>query len=85
MTEVLVASIELHHQLSSDLPEHVVHPHECYRLGRPMCACVPVQVKPGSTVAVFGLGAVGLAVIERAKKVGCRHMGAELWVCSTCQ
>ena len=29
------------------------------------------QVKPGSTVAVFGIGAVGLAVIERAKKV--RH------------
>jgi len=28
-------------------------------------------VKPGSTVAVFGIGAVGLAVIERAKKV--RH------------
>lgn len=26
-------------------------------------------MKPGSTVAVFGMGAVGLAVIERAKKV----------------
>lgn len=28
------------------------------------------QVKPGSSVAVFGLGAVGLAVIEAAKKAG---------------
>ncbi len=28
------------------------------------------KVKPGSTVAVFGLGAVGLAVIEAAKRAG---------------
>lgn len=28
------------------------------------------KVKPGTTVAVFGLGAVGLAVIEAAQKAG---------------
>lgn len=28
------------------------------------------QVKPGTSVAVFGVGAVGLAVIEAAKKAG---------------
>lgn len=28
------------------------------------------KVKPGSSVAVFGLGAVGLAVIEAAKRAG---------------
>eukprot|EP00200_Dunaliella_tertiolecta_P005609 CAMPEP_0202351294 /NCGR_PEP_ID=MMETSP1126-20121109/8000_1 /ASSEMBLY_ACC=CAM_ASM_000457 /TAXON_ID=3047 /ORGANISM="Dunaliella tertiolecta, Strain CCMP1320" /LENGTH=382 /DNA_ID=CAMNT_0048943389 /DNA_START=151 /DNA_END=1299 /DNA_ORIENTATION=+ len=34
------------------------------------------KVKPGSTVAVFGLGAVGLAVIERAKKAGASRIFA---------
>jgi Zn-dependent alcohol dehydrogenase len=28
------------------------------------------KVQPGSSVAVFGLGAVGLAVIEAAKRAG---------------
>ena len=28
------------------------------------------KVQPGTTVAVFGLGAVGLAVIEAAKRAG---------------
>ncbi len=32
------------------------------------------KVTPGSTVAVFGLGAVGLAVIEAAKKAGACHV-----------
>jgi len=34
------------------------------------------RVKPGTTVAVFGLGAVGLAVIEAAKKAGATRIFA---------
>lgn len=34
------------------------------------------KVKPGSSVAVFGLGAVGLAVIEAAKKAGASRIFA---------
>jgi S-(hydroxymethyl)glutathione dehydrogenase/alcohol dehydrogenase len=33
------------------------------------------KVKPGSSVAVFGLGAVGLAVIEAAVKAGASRCG----------
>ena len=32
------------------------------------------KVQPGSSVAVFGLGAVGLAVIEAAKRAGAEHI-----------
>lgn len=32
------------------------------------------KIKPGSTVAVFGLGAVGLAVIQAAKLAGCSYI-----------
>ena len=32
------------------------------------------NVQPGTSVAVFGLGAVGLAVIEAAKKAGAAHI-----------
>lgn len=34
------------------------------------------RVHAGSSVAVFGLGAVGLAVIEAAKKAGAEHIFA---------
>lgn len=34
------------------------------------------KVKPGSSVAVFGLGAVGLAVIEAAKRAGAARIFA---------
>ncbi|KAG1665416.1 hypothetical protein FOA52_005758 [Chlamydomonas sp. UWO 241] len=34
------------------------------------------KVKPGSSVAVFGLGAIGLAVIEAAKKAGATRIFA---------
>lgn len=37
------------------------------------------KVKPDSSVAVFGLGAVGLAVIEAAKRAGAaRIIGVDL-------
>lgn len=32
------------------------------------------QVEPGSTVAVWGLGAVGLAVMLAAKQAGCSRI-----------
>lgn len=44
--------------------------------------CLPPQVKPGTTVAVFGLGAVGLAVIEAAKKV--RGGVSRVWCVRVC-
>lgn len=34
------------------------------------------NVKPGSSVAIFGLGAVGLSVIEAAVKAGAKHVCA---------
>lgn len=34
------------------------------------------QVQPGTSVAVFGLGAVGLAVIEAAKRAGASRIFA---------
>jgi len=34
------------------------------------------KVEPGSSVAVFGLGAVGLAVIQAAKSAGARRIFA---------
>lgn len=34
------------------------------------------KVQPGTTVAVFGLGAVGLAVIEAAKRAGASRIFA---------
>ena len=34
------------------------------------------QVAPGSSVAVFGLGAVGLAVVEAAKRAGAARIFA---------
>ena len=34
------------------------------------------QVKPGTSVAVFGLGAVGLAVVEAAKRAGATRIFA---------
>lgn len=36
------------------------------------------KIKPGTTVAVFGLGTVGLAVVEAAKKAGAKKVG--VWV-----
>ncbi len=33
------------------------------------------KIKPGTTVAVFGLGTVGLAVVEAAKKAGAKKVG----------
>lgn len=42
------------------------------------------KVTPGSSVAVFGLGAVGLAVIEAAKKAGATTIFASRLVTAGC-
>ena len=39
--------------------------YSCY------CCCHSDQVEPFSTVVVFGLGAVGLAVVQGAKALNC--------------
>ena len=37
------------------------------------------KVEPGTTVAVFGLGALGLSVIQAAKSAGARYLVGILW------
>lgn len=38
------------------------------------------KIKPDTTVAVFGLGTVGLAVVEAAKKAGAKKVSMCLCV-----